>query len=105
MFSCLLLFSLLLAQSDALSLTGTVIDPAAHPAGEVHVRLEQLTEQKQWETNTQPDGSFRFDRLSYGTYRLTIHKEGYFDISTEVRLESSESVEFTLAAAEKIKED
>ena len=69
------------------------------------MRLEQLTEQKQWETNTQPDGSFRFDRLSYGTYRLTIQKEGYFDISTEVRLESSQLVEFTLAAAEKVTQE
>jgi 5-hydroxyisourate hydrolase-like protein (transthyretin family) len=104
MVSCAVLLSLLLAQSDMLSLTGTVFDTGARPAGEVRVRLEQLTEQKKWETTTQPDGSFRFDRLSYGTYRLTIQKEGYFDISAEVRLESSQSVEFTLAPAEKVKQ-
>jgi hypothetical protein len=86
MLSCAILFSLLLAQSDMLSLSGTVLDPGAKPAGEVDVRLEQLTEQRKWETTTQPDGSFRFDRLSYVTYRHTIQKDEYFDISSEVRL-------------------
>ena len=105
MASWALLFSLLLAQTDALSLTGSVFDPGAKPTGNAYVRLEQLAEQKKWETTTQPDGTFRFDRLSYGTYRLTVQKEGYFDISTEVRLESSESVEFTLAAAERVQQD
>src|SRR5712692_292150 len=105
MLSCSILLSLLLAQSDMLSLSGTVFDPGARPAGEVQVQLEQLTEQRKWETTTQPDGGFRFDRLSYGTYRLTIHKDGYFDVSTEVRLESSKSVEFTLAAAEKVEQE
>src|SRR5215831_6531830 len=105
MFSCAILFSLLLAQANALSLTGTVFDTGAKPAENVHVRLEQLAEQKKWETTTEPDGTFRFDRLSYGTYRVTIQKQGYFDISTEVRLESSKSIEFTLAAAETIKQD
>src|SRR5579862_4161357 len=104
MLSYAILFSLLLAQSEMLSLTGTVFDAAGRPAGEVRVLLEQLTEQKKLETTTQPDGTFRFDRLSYGTYRLTIQKEGYFDTSTEVRLESSQRVEFTLARAETLQQ-
>src|ERR1051326_4757116 len=105
MVCCAVLIFLLLAQSDTLSLTGTVFDAGAKPAGEVRVRLEQLTEQRKLQTTTQPDGTFRFERLSYGTYRLTIEKEGYFDISTEVRLESSQSVEFTLARAETFKQE
>ena len=104
MLLCAVLF-LLLPQNDLLSLTGSVFDPGAKPAPAVHLRLDQPTEQKQLETITQADGSFRFDRLSYGTYRLTIHKEGYFDVSTEVRLESSKSVEFTLAAEEKLQQE
>src|SRR5437762_6731555 len=78
MLLCAVLF-LLLPQNDLLSLTGSVLDPAAKPAQAVHLRLEQPTEQKQWETITEEDGTFRFDRLSYGTYRLTMHKDGYFD--------------------------
>src|ERR1051326_1329228 len=98
MLSCAFFLSLLLAQVDALSLTGTVVDTSGKPAENVYVRLEQLAGQRKWDSITQPDGAFRFDRLSYGTYRLTIQKQGYFDISTELRLETSESVEFTLAA-------
>ncbi|HYR44171.1 MAG TPA: carboxypeptidase regulatory-like domain-containing protein, partial [Terriglobia bacterium] len=96
---------LLLPQNDLLSLSGSVFDPSGKPAPAVHLRLDQPTEQKQWETITQADGSFRFDRLSYGTYRLTVQKEGYFEVSTEVRLESSKSVEFTLAAEEKLEQE
>src|SRR6266566_3538058 len=104
MLLCAVLF-LLLPQNDLLSLTGSVFDPGEKPAAAVHLRLDQPTEQKHWETITQADGSFRFDRLSYGTYRLTIQKEGYFEVSTEVRLESSQLVEFTLTAEERVKQE
>jgi len=104
--SCLaVLLFFLLPQNDLLSLSGTVVDTEAKGAGNVLVRLEQPTEQKRWETSTLTDGSFRFERLSYGTYRVTIHKAGYFDVSAEVRLETSKSVEFTLAAAEKVEQE
>src|SRR5436190_15555333 len=92
-------------QNDLLSLSGSVVDTEAKGAGNVLVRLEQPTEQKRWETSTLTDGSFRFERLSYGTYRVTIHKAGYFDVSAEVRLETSKSVEFTLAAAQKVEQE
>src|SRR6266705_3129333 len=104
--SCLaVLLFFLLPQNDLLSLSGTVVDTEAKGAGNVLVRLEQPTEQKRWETSTLTDGSFRFERLSYGTYRVTIQKAGYFDVSAEVRLETSKSVEFTLAAAEKVEQE
>src|SRR5207247_5658699 len=104
--SCLaVLLFFLLPQNDLLSLSGTVVDTEAKGAGNVLVRLEQPTEQKRWETSTLTDGSFRFERLSYGTYRVTIHKDGYFDVSAEVRLETSKSIEFTLAAAEKVEQE
>src|SRR5881628_3162781 len=99
------LLFVLLPQNDPLSLSGTVFDTEAKGKGNVLVRLEQPTEQKRWETSTLTDGSFRFERLSYGTYRVTIHKAGYFDVSAEVRLETSKSVEFTLAAAEKVEQE
>jgi outer membrane receptor protein involved in Fe transport len=100
-----ILFGLLVAQTDTLTLSGTIFDPGAHPLGKARVRAEELTERKQWEVSTESDGTFRFDRLPYGTYRLTIEKGGYFNVSTEIRLESSESVEFTLTEAEKVKQD
>jgi hypothetical protein len=100
-----ILFGLLVVQADTLSLSGTILDPGARPLGEVRVRAEELTGLKQWEVTTEADGTFRFDRMPYGTYRLTIAKSGYFNISTEIRLEASQRVEFTLASAPKVEQD
>jgi hypothetical protein len=47
-----ILFGLLILQADTLSLSGTIYDPEAHPVGDVRVRAEGLTEQKQWEVIT-----------------------------------------------------
>ncbi|HLH31810.1 MAG TPA: TonB-dependent receptor, partial [Terriglobia bacterium] len=44
-------------------------------------------------------------RLPIGTYRVTVQLQGYFETSTEVRLESSKMVEFTLAAQEKVNQE
>src|SRR5438093_4263336 len=103
LYAVLLFF--LFPQTDFLSLGGTVFDTEAKAAANVQVRLEQPTEQKRWDTATLTDGSFRFDRLSFGTYRLTVHKDGYFDTAAERRLETSKTVEFTLAAVEKIEQE
>src|SRR5215468_4155256 len=103
-FLCFLcFFPSLMAQTNNLSLTGTVFDSNANPMPSARVRLEEPTEQKIWEAETNPDGTFRFDRLAFGTYRITVQLQGYFETSSEVRLESSKTVEFTLAAAEKVK--
>src|SRR5205814_5507848 len=95
-------FSAHVFQTDTLSLNGVVFDPAAKPLAGVHVHLEEPTQRKQWDTDTRPDGTFRFDKLELGTYQVTIQHEGYFRTSAEVRLESSKTVEFTLAAAETV---
>src|SRR5262249_17906934 len=98
------LFSVLL-QADPLSLTGIVLDSNAKPVTSAHVHLEEPTARQQWGMDTKPDGTFRFDRLTFGTYRITIRSEGYFETSAEVRLESSKTVEFTLATAETLKQE
>jgi len=100
-----LLFVSALLQTDPLSLTGIVLDPNAKTVAGAHVHLEEPTAQRQWDLDTRPDGTFRFDRLPLGTYRITIRSEGYFETSAEVRLESSKTVEFTLAAAEKLEQE
>ena len=99
-----LLLSFLFPQND-LWLGGVVFDADAKTLGDVRVVLDQATERKQWEAVTKPDGTFRFDRLAFGTYRLTIRKEGYFETSTEVRLEASKTVEFTMAVSENLKQE
>jgi outer membrane receptor protein involved in Fe transport len=95
----------LFVQTDNLSLTGTVFDTNAKPVAAAHVHLEQPTERKTWDTETRPDGTFHFDRLMFGTYRLTVTLQGYFESSTEVRLEASKTVEFTLAQVETVKQE
>jgi outer membrane receptor protein involved in Fe transport len=105
MFCSALLFVSLLLQTNSLSLTGVVFDSEARPVGGALVHLEEPTAREQWDFQTNPDGAFRFDRLAFGTYRITIKHEGYFETSTEVRLESSKTVEFTLAAAETVKQE
>jgi outer membrane receptor for ferrienterochelin and colicin len=103
---CLLWFvPALSAQTDSLSLTGIVFNTNAKAIESALVRLEQPTEQKVWTTETKPDGTFRFDRLVFGTYKITVHLRGYFETSSEVRLESSKSVEFTLTVAEKVTQE
>lgn len=105
LFVAALFFSFVMPQTDALFLSGVVFDTNAKPVGGIHVHLEEPTERKQWDLDTKPDGTFRFDRLAFGTYRVTIESEGYFATSTEVRLESSKTVEFTLAPTETVKQE
>ncbi len=95
----------LFPQTAALSLSGVVFDTNAAPVDGVHVHLEEPTEQRQWDLDTKPDGTFRFDKLDLGTYRVTIRREGYFDSSAEVRLESSKTVEFTMTPVETVKQE
>ncbi len=100
-----LLFSFFLSPADELSLSGTVFDPNAAAVSGVQVMLEHTTDQQRWETTTGEDGTFRFEHLALGTYVLKVAKAGYFENETEVRLESSKSVEFTLAPSENLHQE
>src|SRR5438093_575010 len=105
LFYALLFLSLLLPSADELSLGGTVFDTNAAPVDGVRVLLENTTDRHQWEMMTGPDGMFHFERLPLGTYVLKVQKEGYFESQTEVRLESSKTIEFTLVLAETVKQE
>jgi outer membrane receptor for ferrienterochelin and colicin len=105
MFGTAFLFFSLLVQTNSLSLTGVVSDSTLKPVANAQVHLEELTAQLQMDIETKADGTFRFDRLSLGTYRITVRRQGYFDTSAEVRLESSKTVEFTLPTAETVKQE
>jgi outer membrane receptor protein involved in Fe transport len=105
LFYAALLLSLWAPSADDLFLGGVVFDLNAAAVQDVHVRLEHLTDREHWETTTTRDGTFRFDRLAFGTYRLTVQKEGFFETATEIRLEASKTVEFTLAPAETLKQE
>src|SRR5215475_7713085 len=104
-FCTAIAFFLLFPQNDYLNLAGFVFSSNANAVVGARVHLEQATAQQQWDIETKPDGTFRFEKLPIGTYRITIRAEGYFETSAEVRLESSKTVEFTLAPAETLKQE
>ena len=105
LFSAAVVFFFLFPQNDYLNLSGFVFSSNANAVGGAHVRLEQATAQQEWNLETKSDGTFRFEKLPIGTYRITIRAEGYFETSAEVRLESSKTVEFTLAPLETLKQE
>ena len=105
LFYAALLFSIWTLPADDLFLGGVVFDLNAAAVQDVHVRLDHLTDRGHWETTTTQNGTFRFDRLAFGTYRVTVQKEGFFETATEIRLEASKTVEFTLAPAETVKQE
>jgi outer membrane receptor protein involved in Fe transport len=86
-------------------LGGVVFDLNAVAVSDVLIVVEHTTDRQHWQTTTKEDGIFKFDRMSLGTYRVTVKKEGYFESSTEVRLESSKTIEFTLAPVETLKQE
>lgn len=105
LFLVLLLFSFLSPSDDDLSLGGVVFDANAAAVRDAQVVLDHTTDRRRWETTTRPDGSFRFDRLAFGTYRITVRKEGFFESGTEIRLEASKTVEFTLAPIQAVHQE
>src|SRR5258706_2169116 len=72
LFFAALILSFWMPQTDALFLNGVVLNSNAQPVADVHVHLEEPTARRQWDMNTNRDGAFRFERLAFGTYRLTI---------------------------------
>jgi outer membrane receptor for ferrienterochelin and colicin len=99
-FLAALLFSSVLTMADELTLNGTVGDLDGRPLAEAKVVLEHTTDRARWETPTSADGEFRFERLPYGSYNLRVTKDGYFGMSTDLRLEVSKTFEFSLVPIE-----
>ena len=94
----------LISPVDDLSLGGIAFTPDALPIPNAHVLIENSAEGRRWEMETSDAGVFKIERLSLGTYRVTIGKEGFFDVRVEVRLEASKIIEFTLAPQERLSE-
>ncbi|PYS53996.1 MAG: hypothetical protein DMG13_10365, partial [Acidobacteria bacterium] len=105
LFYTTLVFSLFFPTADELSLSGVVFDLNAAVVSDVRVMLEHTTGRQQWTATTRSDGAFRFDHLALGTYRVKVQKEGYFENATEVRLETSKTIEFTLAPEETLSQE
>ncbi len=108
-----LLFIPLASPGFAAVVAGTVIDPDGRPAPDVRVVLS--TSLHAPDAVTDPQGRFRFERLDPGTYdvhalrrgfrvdplRLTVEKDGTYDLTLRLRLSAvSESIVVTAASVD-----
>ncbi len=94
------LLSLFLRTSDDLTLTVNVLDPGGKAVPQVTLILEKTTDQKRWDGATSDAGTYRFERLSAGSYVLRVVKEGYYADDSDLRLEASKVVDFTIVPVE-----
>jgi outer membrane receptor protein involved in Fe transport len=91
-----ILLSLFLAHTDDLTLTVNALNSAGQAITQVLVILENTTENKRWDATTGDNGVAHFDRLPIGSYVLHVVKDGFYADETELRLEASKVVDFTL---------
>jgi outer membrane receptor protein involved in Fe transport len=91
-----LLSFLLFASANDLTLSVNVTNSAGQAISGVSVILENTTEVKRWEGTTSESGTFHFERLPIGSYVLHIAKEGFYADETELHLEASKVVDFTI---------
>src|SRR5215471_8952741 len=98
MYLAAILLSLFLSSADDLTLSVNVASSVGQAVSQVMVTLENPTEGKRWESMTSDTGNVHFERLPIGSYVLRVVKEGYYADETELRLEASKVVDFTLVA-------
>src|SRR5262245_41026569 len=94
------LLALFLHPAEDLTLAVNVSDSTGRTIPQVTLILENTTDQKRWEGTTSEAGAFRFERLSAGSYVLRVVKDGYYTDDSELRLEASKVVDFTIVAIE-----
>jgi len=73
----LLLSSLLWAQADRGSITGTVIDASGAVVPAVPLNLRNAATNLTYSTSTNDNGSYSFLNLPVGTYTLSVEKKGF----------------------------
>src|ERR1700722_5120834 len=100
----MLLISLVLSAQDDLTLTGTVFDPSGARVSGAQIVLLNTTDRTRQETTTAADGTYRLEKLPEGSYSVEVTRDTFFPVRTEIRLDASASLEFTLSPNEAIKE-
>lgn len=87
LFGVLVLFNLSAVSAVASSIYGAVLDPQGRPVPEARVTLlSQLGDVTERTTN--PDGSYRFDGLARGDYKLTAQARGFSDTPLDVAVQA-----------------
>ena len=80
MFAYAVLLLFLFLPAEDLSLNGSVSDILGMRIPDARVVLEHTTDGRRWETASTEQGEFRFDRLSYGSYKITVMKPGFVSV-------------------------
>ena len=78
--------------------------PDNSPVADATVSIQFPAESRKWTLQTTATGQFSLDRLDVGAYRLLVHRDGFFDLETTVRLEVSKILELTLAPVERLED-
>ena len=77
------------AHAQSADVRGTVTDAKERPLPSVNVVLKQMDSgERVAGTSTDPDGTFRFERVSPGTYRLVVSAVGYSRATQTMTLEA-----------------
>ncbi len=81
------------------AISGAVLDPSGAVIPRAQVALTRLDGSRMAETSTDDAGSFRFDKLSVGKYRVAVRAVGFQDAKTEVTVgaKSGAGIRITMA--------
>jgi len=99
----LLLSSLLWAQADRGSITGTVIDASGAVVPAVPLSLRNAATNLTYSTSTNDNGSYSFLNLPVGTYTLSVEKKGFQRqeiTGIEVQVNQQAKIDLTMRVGE-----
>ena len=84
------------ARAAAVTLSGHVVDENEAPVGRARITVTRAAPSGSWQAQTDPDGAFHVILPEPGDYRVTVEREGYYELRDRpLNVEASE--ELTLA--------
>ncbi len=97
MLTLLVPVAAVVAQTSKGFIVGTITDPNAAAIPGVTVKITNTATGTSRETNTQPDGSYRFDAVDPGTYRIDISATGFKSATKDVVVAAAQTSEASFA--------
>lgn len=93
MLLLLVLAPVSLAQTSKGFVVGTIVDPNGAAVAAATIKITNTATGVSRETNTQQDGSYRFDAVDPGTYRLEVSATGFKTANREVVVAGAQTAE------------
>jgi carboxypeptidase family protein len=78
------------AQGDVVSVTGTVLDPAARPVAGAHIQFDSASD-SQLTVTTEEDGGFSIALPAWGVFHIRVEAAGFAPITRTLDLNSANS--------------